>query len=154
MNITKEEYAKWRKSLRSSGAWERWLFTIACNARAERKERGEQPLAHVHYAINHRAELWDDITRHARDGKVGYVRSGMDCDCTQYRYEGVIDLPAGALIHQREVDHHEQYLDGPENTWYRDPGEEVRTYRSADRALEAYEDGHPHSVSWGSLEVA
>lgn len=106
----------------------------------------------VHHLINHRAELWSRITAHAVDGKVGYVTEGMDCDCTQYRYEGIMGLPAGALLHQRERDHHEEYLDGPEGTYYVDPTTFTpRRYRSADRALEAFEDGHPYSVTTGEL---
>jgi hypothetical protein len=147
MNCERTEYEKFRTSLRKHGGWERWLYTIA---HAARVKNGFLP--RVMYTINHRSELWAEITEHARDGKVGYVVAGRDCDCTQYQHEGVMDLPAGAMLHQRSVDHHRDYLDGPESTYYRDPGEEVHRYQSRDLALEAFEDGHPHIVYSGELE--
>lgn len=149
--LTRKDYNEIRTLFRRnrSNAWERFLFDLQCDAR---KRRGMT--ARVHGSINWRAELWDEITAPSRDGRVGYIVAGRDCDQTQYRYEGVMDLPAGAFLHMKAVEHHEAYLDGPESTCYVDPeGFEPQRYRSRDLALEAFEDGHPGYVVPGELEV-
>lgn len=77
---------------------------------------------------------------------------GVDCDCTQYAstcHRQVATLCLFAF--QRAEHNHREWLDGPESMWFADPIEEPERHASADRALEAYEDGHPHRISWGPL---
>lgn len=107
----------------------------------------------VHNSINARAALWAKINEHAVNGRVGRVTAGMDCDCTQYRYEAVIDVPKGAMVAIREEESWYDSSDGYAQRWYRSPLESVQRYRSRDLALEAYEDGHPGTVYPGTLEV-
>lgn len=112
---------------------------------------GNRRVHWVHSSIEQRAGYRRILDTCVEDGKIGYVRSGMDCDCTQYRREDVRPAPAGAFVFQREEDEHQSWLDGPESTYWLRPSETEKSYRSADRALEAYEDGHPSVVYWGDL---
>jgi hypothetical protein len=108
-------------------------------------------LASVHYRINERAEIARIFARWSENGRIGVCRSGMDCDCTQYRSERVIDVPH-VLVWQIEEEKHREWLDGPESVWFVTPSECRDGYHaSADRALEAYENGHPGYVTWGDM---
>jgi hypothetical protein len=91
---------------------------------------------------------WHEV---AEDGKIAVIREGMDCDCTQYRRVSVIPMP-GLMAWLVEEDKHQQYLDGPESHYFGKPSRHEPGYKSRDRALEAYEDGHPHYVTWGDLD--
>lgn len=114
--------------------------------------RAARRIAAVHDAINERAYWHTAFHYYAENGHVVLCRSGMDCDCVQYASERLIPVPASIFAWCREEDAHREYLDGPESKWLERPEEDHRDgYRSADRTLEAYEDGHPHSVSWGLL---
>lgn len=109
-------------------------------------------LAEVHARINERAAFADRFAAVQIGGKVGYIVSGMDCDCTQYHREGIMDVPASLVAFVKDLDEHYQWLDGPESTYYVRPDEvEDGLSKSADRALEAFEDGHPGTVYWGDL---
>ena len=81
-----------------------------------------------------------------RDGKVGLVVSGMDCDCTQYYRERVIDAFGSVAEFKRWDEQRVDALDGPETIWLVPPEDVVPQHRSADLALMAYVDGHPSRV--------
>jgi len=139
-----------------------WVRQVVKDTR--RRFRGEknQPfnntvaicnLANVHWSINERAEWRRAFSKFEEGGKVAFVRSGMDCDSTQYFDVHFIDVPVNLVDWVKSEEERRYWLDGPERAWLEKPsafpdGEE---HRSADRALEAFEDGHPHSVRWGSL---
>ena len=111
-------------------------------------DRYPRGLAAVHWQINDRAELKERLDRVQVNGKVGVVIQGMDCDCCQYRREFVMNYPKSIFQFQHEEEKHRQYLDGPESCYYSRPDDVRDGYRnSSDRALEAYEDGHPHYVT-------
>jgi hypothetical protein len=106
----------------------------------------------VHHTINERGAYAVIFTTRAVEGKIGVIVEGMDCDCTQYRREFVMDVPASLMAFQRAEDEHYMSLDGPESTTYTAPRNVNDGYRaSADRALEAFEEGRPGTVYWGSL---
>ena len=105
----------------------------------------------VHHMINERAVYRAILDKYVEDGKIGVIRSGMDCDCTQYYDESIIDAPRGAVKFVLDEVHHEEWLDGPESTRWAKPSDIEPQHKSADRALEAYEDGHPSVVYYGSL---
>lgn len=131
-----------RQLYRSNSAWRRVLREDA--ARRYPKH------GRLHWRINDRADLAGVITRYAEDGKIAVIRSGMDCDCTQYYRATIIDVPQ-LFAWQRDEDEHQQWLDGPESTSFARPSETEPRYASSDRALEAYEDGHPGYVTWTDL---
>lgn len=102
----------------------------------------------VHYTINERAALAARLAAVAVDGHYGVIVSGMDCDCTQYRRESVRPLPRSLFAYWRALCEDEQWLDGPQRIAYVRPDEARDGYHnSSDRALAAYEDGHPHVVT-------
>ena len=109
------------------------------NAAASRR------LSRVHIEINDRAALAARFAAVVEHGRIGYIVEGMDCDGTQYRREGTMPLPASLVAFVRERDEAASWLDGPESTIYVRPAKVRPGYRaSRDRALEAFEDGHPH----------
>lgn len=81
------------------------------------------------------------------DGRIGFITDGMDCDCTKYHHERVIELPNSVQALKRYVDRHIEWLDGPESQRFVRPDQIDRSADySRDLALEAFEDGHPHVV--------
>ena len=142
---TRDMWASFRsicRNKRGSPLWREALREISWqgNAKADTNFR-------LHGDINYRAELWDEITVPSVNGRVGVIVSGSDCDCVSYYRECVTNLPAGAFIHQKETEHHEAYLDGPESVRYVTPSViDPSNNHSRDLALEAFEDGHPHVV--------
>lgn len=109
------------------------------------------PLADVHHTINWRAELAGEIAGQVEDGRIGVIRDGMDCDCTQYHRESVVDF-TGLVAFARDEAKHYAYLDGPEATCFVAPSRIDRERNaSRDLALEAFEDGHAHVVHAGAF---
>lgn len=106
----------------------------------------------VHHNINARAPYRAILDRCEEDGKIGVIRSGMDCDCTQYYSERVIAAPSGAFAFCREEEAHCDSLDGPESVHFDKPSNIEVQHKSRDRALEAYEDGRPNLILWGSMD--
>lgn len=99
------------------------------------------------WRINERAAWKRLLDAAAVDGLVGVVVSGRDCDCTRYRHEYVMPVPAGIFGWVRGQHKHEEWLDGPESTWFVRPDECRDGYSaSRDLALEAHEDGHAHVI--------
>jgi hypothetical protein len=104
------------------------------------------PYASVHHTINLRAAYADAIAGKVVAGKLGIIRTGMDCDCSAYSH-GYTTSYEGLILFARNEEEHCEYLDGPETTHYCKPivALEHNGY-SRDLALEAYEDGHSHIV--------
>lgn len=100
----------------------------------------------VHHAINERAEYGAILARCVENGKIGVLRSGMDCDCNKYSSARIVDAPVGAIQFARQEEEHYNGLDGPESTVWRKPSQTTVGYTSRDLAAEAHEDGHRHVV--------
>jgi hypothetical protein len=92
-------------------------------------------------------ERWENF---AEDGMIAVIREGMDCDCVQYRTVRHIPVPSLAAWLKAE-DENQQWLDGPESHYFGRPSDYPIEHVTRDRALEAYEDGHPGYVTWGDL---
>lgn len=86
------------------------------------------------------------IDAYARDGRIGFIRSGMDCDCTQYYAESTLTIDGTVADFLRWYNGYLEGLEGPDSHRFCDPAEIEPVYRTRDRAMEAYEDGHPHLV--------
>lgn len=81
------------------------------------------------------------------NGKIGIIRSGMDCDCTKYHHEETLTIANSVQALKRWDDVRQEWLDGPESVHFVRPDQIDRSNDySRDLALEAYEDGHPHVV--------
>jgi hypothetical protein len=92
------------------------------------------------------------VRAYAEGGKVAVVESGMDCDGVQYAGKvSLIDATVAAFL--AHWDHTAQWADGPFYLTVMRPSDAERvTYRSRDRAAEAFEDGHAHCLHVGSLD--
>ena len=149
MSMTREERSAWvRKTVKDVRRRARGGDYEPC----VNFERIKQ-LAGIHYTINERAEWRRAFEARQEGGKVAVVRSGMDCDCTQYKRVTIIDTPSSVVEWLDEEWKHREWLDGPESVWLEPPSwwPDGNHYASRDRALEAFEDGHPHRVTWGEL---
>lgn len=94
--------------------------------------------------IAQRVDLQNLIDSCTVDGRIGKVVSGMDCDCVQYCHGREIDAPR-AIKWQAEVNSEYEWADGPMSVSICRPDELPENY-SRDLAMEAYENGHPHSI--------
>jgi hypothetical protein len=100
----------------------------------------------VHERLNRMTRLKAYIDKVAVNGVIGLVESGRDCDCVEYVHPaGTIPATvAHYLIADREK---AKWADGPFELSIVSPEEEANTpYESRDLVLEAFEDGHPHSI--------
>lgn len=99
-----------------------------------------------------KARLKAHIEACTEDGKIAVVRSGMDCDCTEYLDQHHIAAPS-LMAWQKMEEEHEQWLDGPCSTWIGKPSDYPEGHASCDLVAEAHENGHPHSVQRRHLEI-
>lgn len=82
------------------------------------------------------------------NGYVALVFSGMDCDCTSYDNE-VHLIEANIKVIDEYLDDRHSWLDGPESSYIEKPSVAKELNRSSrDLALEAFENGHPHFISY------
>lgn len=95
--------------------------------------------------IGNRAALVDACRDAQRDGKISLNVDQMDCDCSRWSSGRI--LPAIPRLVERAVEEVYNDAEGPVYGLSIDPPEEKVKYTSRDLALEAFEDGHAHSVS-------
>lgn len=101
----------------------------------------------LHRRINERAALAARIASCAENGVVSIHESGMDCDCVTF--SGILRhaVPATLYAVNKEMCDAQQWADGPLHLTVISPSEAKGVeYKSRDNVMEAYEDGHPHSV--------
>ncbi len=101
---------------------------------------------HINVSVKRNAWARHALDLHSRDGQIGVIASGMDCDCTQYHHEFVMPAPTSVAAFLKWIDEHSDCLDGPETLVFAPPPDIVPQFRSRDLALMAYEDGHPSTV--------
>lgn len=100
----------------------------------------------LHETINKRAALFEVIQRSARNGVIGIVESGRDCDCVDYVRPGRT-IPATLYAYNKLYDETQRWADGPFYFSIMTPEEaDAVEPESHDRVLEAFENGHPHHV--------
>ena len=96
--------------------------------------------------IGCRAALYAGVAPHVVDGKVAVNVDQMDCDCSRWTESRVMDAVPLLAVEQRVNDIYAD-AEGPVyGLWFSKP-EEKAEYVSRDLAMEAFEDGHAHSVS-------
>jgi hypothetical protein len=103
-------------------------------------------LAQATEARERRQALHRRIAECNEGGQIAIIESGMDCDCV--RYSGHVSLcDATVAAFDAEHDHRAHHADGPFSLSVERPSvaRGIR-YESRDLALEAFEDGHPHSI--------
>ena len=94
---------------------------------------------------DHRMSIQEAIRKYAVNGKISINISAMDCDCSKYTSGSIIDAVPLVAVHAR-MNYEYDGAEGPMSVWIDTPANKVG-YSSRDLALEAFEDGHPHSVS-------
>lgn len=102
-------------------------------------------------ALLARLGIHKTLASKAENGKVALIESGMDCDGVQYTGHVTL-IDANFAAYEKHHDHVAEHADG--RFWFAimKPSDAKNVhYRSRDRALEAYEDGHPHSITYGSI---
>lgn len=114
--------------------------------------RAKQYPSAIDSRINQRAAFQTRMAAVQQRGYVAIVRSGMDCDCTQYYRVSHIPVPLSLFAFQHNEDQHCEWLDGPESMFIGHPSEHPVEHRSSDRALAAYEDGNPSHITHASYD--
>ncbi len=129
-DCSREDYLKIRAVLKKVGDWGVWQ---------------REYVARADY-LQERADIAATLKEFAdADGYVGIVESGRDCDCVQYCH-GARRKFVGAFQFEKERQDILYWADGPAYVTLCRVDELPKSY-SRDLALEAYEDGHAHSVS-------
>ncbi len=95
--------------------------------------------------IGTRGKLAIEIYDKAVDGRVAINIDQMDCDCCRWTSSFV--TPALPFAIERRLNDIYSDAEGPiYGLWFSAP-EDKAHYKSRDLAMEAFEDGHPHSIS-------
>lgn len=105
----------------------------------------------IHRILSRKFQLLDRITKCENNGKIFVEESGMDCDCVQY--SGIVrEIPATLKAFEAFENDVYDNAEGPASVSILTPEEAAETsYHSRDRILEAFEDGHSHSVTMGVM---
>lgn len=106
----------------------------------------------VDLSINIRVEWQRRFIKNSENGIIAICRSGMDCDCTQYRTVTHMATPVSLMAWVRDEDSNREWLDGPETTWVAKPSDEPEGSLYSDRAMAAHEDGHPGRVTLATMD--
>lgn len=111
----------------------------------------DHALAEATEARRARQDLHERIAECEENGMVVVIESGMDCDCVQYDGRKH-PIPATVQAFDKLAQSIGEWADGVFTLSIVSPSEAREiSYRSRDRALEAYEDGHSHIVYMGAL---
>jgi hypothetical protein len=104
-------------------------------------------LKDVDYSINAKYELAYHIEKYAVNGKIGIIWDCMDCDCAQWTVGQVVDATVMGLKHMIESAYDD--AEGPISYYFCSPERAKKQKRtSRDLALEAFENGHPWSITY------
>lgn len=79
-------------------------------------------IADVHFSINRRERLARAISGKVEDGRVGIIRCGRDCDCSDYVHRYTVEVTSLVRFWCDEVQH-DDFLDGPCASYYVPPSE-------------------------------
>ena len=95
--------------------------------------------------LQRKAKLKAELDACTVNGVYARVTCGMDCDCVKFKR--IRHVPNnGIMAYIRDEEHAYKWADGPIGIYIENPVECPEEYQSRDLALEAFEDGHPHSV--------
>lgn len=94
------------------------------------------------------------FNRYKANSENGYtviVEQGMDCDGVQYRYIGE-PIKCVPVAINKEMDRINYSADGSVNTYCVKPSEAKKMKNvSIDRGMEAFENGHSHTIRMGAI---
>lgn len=95
-----------------------------------------------------RRSYLNSITSNTEDGQVAIVVGGMDCDCCSYEgHVYLVEATTDAV--DAELESISINAEGPIHWEIKSPSAAAKVERtSRDLALEAFENGHPHSIHY------
>ena len=94
--------------------------------------------------LERKAKTITRINACKENGKIAVVESGIDCDGVCYN--GIVTIIPATYTHFENLhDSTAKGADGPFNLEIHKPSEEIE-YKSEDRTLQAFENGHPHLI--------
>jgi len=104
--------------------------------------------------LSHREALAERVRACAESGRVAIVTAGMDCDGSAWANR-VSLVDAVPRVVERFLDRYYEQAEGPQSHELARPSA-VADLQSVHRdlALEAFEEGHPHSLSYGAFVQA
>lgn len=98
----------------------------------------------AHEATQRRLYMHRRISACAENGKIAIIESGRDCDGV--KYSGLVTIiDAHWRAYLRHEEYCEAWADGPFTLTIERPSVKIE-YESRDLTLEAFENGHPHSL--------
>lgn len=98
--------------------------------------------------LEEKAQMKAAISSMEENGEIALVNRGMDCDGCAWE-NSVTILPAILTVVLKHQDDAFKWADGPMSFRIERPSVAKALRRSQrDLGAEAFEDGHPHSISW------
>ena len=95
--------------------------------------------------------IFDRYKANSENGYTVIVEQGMDCDGVQYRYIGE-PIKCVPVAINKEMDRINYSADGSVSTYCVKPSEAKKMQNvSIDRGMEAFENGHAHSIRMGAI---
>lgn len=89
------------------------------------------------------AEMIEKLTD--EEGEIAINVESIDCDCCLSSYSFILSSVTSLYI-ERRINGIYDGAEGPTRVWLSSPMVRIES-QSRDLALEAFEDGHPHSIS-------
>jgi len=113
-----------------------------------RIEERRHLLSEATEARQKRATILRQVVEYAENGKIAMVNSGMDCDCSRWE-NSVSIIRATVKSVDKWVNDFYANAEGPQSCRLERPSVAKKLQHSSrDLALEAFEDGHPYSISY------
>jgi len=113
-----------------------------------RIERRRGFLSEAQDARIRRMTMIRQVKEFAESGKIAMVNSGMDCDCSRWE-NSVSIIRATVKSVDKWVNDFYANAEGPQSCRLERPSVARKLQHSSrDLALEAFEDGHPYSISY------
>jgi len=96
-------------------------------------------------------ERYNQFRKNSENGLTCIIETGMDCDGVQYRFVGEIVKCVPVAI-DKEMDRIRYSADGSVSVYCVKPSEAEKMQNvSIDRCMEAFENGHAHTIRMGSI---
>ena len=124
---------------------EKGIFKLWARNRIEERRH---LLSEATEARQKRATILRQVVEYAENGKIAMVNSGMDCDCSRWE-NSVSVIRATVKSVDKWTDDFYGNAEGPQSCRLERPSVARKLQHSSrDLALEAFEDGHPYSISY------
>jgi hypothetical protein len=125
----------------------KWVRRARLNGVEFFNSKAVRTLKDVDYAIQARDTISTQIDKYKSNGRVGIIWEGMDCDCSQFSYASILSANVYTIL--THINSKYEDAEGPLSYTFCSVTY-AKNYRrsSRDLALEAFENGHPWSISY------